>query len=137
MSMSSHFFTSFTHELCAKLCLKSLVESHLVSSWHVLRLFYKDLTGDCSASHNLPESVANERVREILIMEPEYPKTVDLQEVKNKEQIQWNEAKKYVNEDLGVAVDNRRRGKVTHLAKAISIRDLSGSATHSWYSNTK
>ena len=32
----------------------------------VLRLFYKDLTGDCSASHDLPESVVDKRVCEIL-----------------------------------------------------------------------
>lgn len=36
----------------------------------------------------------------------------------------WDEAKKYINEDLGVAVDDRRHGEVTHLAKAISVRDL-------------
>ena len=29
-----------------------------------------------------------------------------------------------VNEDLGVAVDDRRHGEVTHLAKAISVRDF-------------
>ena len=29
-----------------------------------------------------------------------------------------------VYEDLGVAVDDRCRGEVTHLAKAISVRDL-------------
>ena len=32
----------------------------------VLRLFYKDLTGDCSAAHDLPESVVDERLREVL-----------------------------------------------------------------------
>ena len=87
----------------------------------VLRFFYKDLTGDCSASHDLPES---ERAREILAMEPDYPKTVvDLREVKNKDtrtkfKIFWSEAQMYVNEDPGVAVDDRRHGEVTHLAKA-------------------
>ena len=93
----------------------------------VLRLFYKDLTG---ASHDLPESVVDERVREILTMEPEDPNTVvDLREVKNKDfrtkfEVFWSEAQKYINEDLGVAVDDRRHGELTHLAKAISIRDL-------------
>ena len=96
----------------------------------VLRLFYKDLTGDCSASHDLPESVVDECVHEILTMEPEDPNTVvDLREVKNKDsrtkfEVVWSEAQKYMNEDLGVAVDDKRHGEVTHLAKAISIRDL-------------
>ena len=36
----------------------------------------------------------------------------------------WDEAKKFVNEDLGVAVDDQCHGEVNHLAKAISIRDL-------------
>ena len=50
----------------------------------VLRLFYKDLTRDCSASHDLPESVVDVRVREMLNMEPEDPNTVvDLREVKH------------------------------------------------------
>ena len=96
----------------------------------VLRLFYKDLTGDCSASHDLPESVVDNRVREMLSMEIGDPDTmVDLREVKNTESRTrfehfWSEAEKYINEDLGVAVDDRRHGDVTHLAKAISIRDL-------------
>ena len=102
----------------------------------VLRLFYKDLTGDCSAAHDLPESVVDERVREILAMEPEDPSTVvDLREVKHKDtrtkfEVFWSEAQKYINEDLGVAVDDRRHGEVTHLAKAISIRDLREQVSH-------
>ena len=36
----------------------------------------------------------------------------------------WDEAQKFINEDLGVAVDDRYHGEVTHLAKAISVRDL-------------
>ena len=97
----------------------------------ILRLFYKDPTGDCSASHDLPESVGDEHVPKILTIEPaEDPNTVvDLQEVKNKDsrtkfEVFWSEAKKYINEDLGVAVDDRKHGEVTHLAKVISIRDL-------------
>ena len=78
----------------------------------ILRLFYRDLTGDCSASHDLPESVVHERVHEMLNMEPEDPNTVvDLWEVKNKEfrtrfEHFWSEAENYINEDLGVAVDD-------------------------------
>ena len=76
------------------------------------------------------ESIIDERVREIINMEPEDPNTViDLREVKNNDSktkfdIFWDEAKKYINEDLGAAADDRRHGEVRHLAKAISIRDL-------------
>lgn len=65
-----------------------------------------DLTGDCCASHDLPESVVDERVHEMLTMEPEDPNTVvDLREVTSKESRTrfnhlWSEAKKYINEDL-------------------------------------
>ena len=96
----------------------------------VLRFFYRDLTGDASSSHDTPEAVIDERVREIINMEPEDPNTiVDLREVKSTEKrtkfnVFWDEAQKFINEDLGVAVDDRRHGEVTHLAKAISIRDL-------------
>ena len=82
----------------------------------VLRIFYKDLAGDCSASHDLLESVVDERVREILTMEPEDPRTlVDLREVRHKESRTkfdafWDEARKYIDEDLGVAVNDRRHG---------------------------
>ena len=96
----------------------------------VLCFFYRDLTGDASSSRTLPESIIDDRVCEIINMEPEDPNTViDLREVKSKEtqtkfNVFWDEAKKFINEDLGLAVDDRRHGEVTHLAKAISIRDL-------------
>ena len=35
----------------------------------------------------------------------------------------WDEAQKFINEDLWVAVDDQRHGEITHLARAISIRD--------------
>jgi hypothetical protein len=34
----------------------------------------------------------------------------------------WEEAKKFLNEDIGTSVEDRRHTTVTHLAKAISIR---------------
>ena len=104
----------------------------------VLRLFYKDLTGDCSASHDLPEPKVDNRVREMLSMEIEDPNTVvNLWEMKNTElrtrfEHFWSKAEKYINEDLGVAIDNRRHGDVTHLAKAISIRDLKEQVSLRW-----
>ena len=36
----------------------------------------------------------------------------------------WSECQNYLSEDIGIAVDERRHGNVTHLARAISIRDL-------------
>ena len=71
----------------------------------VLHFFYRDLTGDASSSRTLPESIIDDRVREIINMEPEDPNTViDLREVKSKEtqtkfNIFWDEAKKFINED--------------------------------------
>ena len=96
----------------------------------VLRYFYRDLTGDCSASHDLQESIIDQRVQEIIQMEPEDLNTVvDLQTVKQVESRTkfdtfWSHARLYINEDLGAAVDDRRHGEVTHLAKAISVLDL-------------
>ena len=102
----------------------------------ILRLFYRDLTGDCSASHDLPESVVDERVHEMLNMEPEDPNmVVHLREMKNKESRTrfehfWSEAETYINEDQGVAVDDRRHSEVTHLTKAVSLRDLREQVSH-------
>ena len=96
----------------------------------MLRFFYRDLTGDSFLAHDTPESVIDERIRETISMEPEDPNTaVDLREVKSKESkmkfnVFWDEAQKFINEDLEVAVDDRCHGEVTHLAKAISVRDL-------------
>ena len=96
----------------------------------MLRFFYQDLTGDASLSHTTPESIIDEGVCDIIKIKPEDPKTlVDSRVVKSKEtQSKFNafldESQKFINEDLEVAVDDRRHGKITHLARAISIRDL-------------
>ena len=93
-------------------------------------VFYRHLTVDSFSSHDTPEAVIDARVREIINMEPEDPNTViDLREVRSKDgrtrfYIFWDEAQNFINEDLGVAVDDRRHCEVTHFAKAISIRDL-------------
>jgi beta-glucosidase-like glycosyl hydrolase len=48
--------------------------------------FYRDLTGDKSASNDLKEETIDQRVREVLEMEPEEPTMIfDLREVKNTE----------------------------------------------------
>ena len=69
-------------------------------------------------------------MRKVIHKEPEDPNAViNLREVKSNDirtnlNVFWDEARKFINEDLGVAIDHRRHGVVTHLAKAISISDL-------------
>ena len=36
----------------------------------------------------------------------------------------WEACAKFLNEDVGAAVDERWHGEITHLARAISVRDL-------------
>ena len=56
-------------------------------------------------------------------MEPECPSTVtDLVEVLSLEKKTRYECSKFINEDIGVAVDDGQHNVVTHLAKAISIK---------------
>lgn len=55
----------------------------------VLHFFYRDLTGDTSLAHDTPESVIDERVHEIISMEPEDPNTVvNLRKVKRR--VKWS-----------------------------------------------
>ena len=84
----------------------------------VLRHIYRALTGDSSASNNMQEVEIDECVLQIVSMEPEDPNTiVDLREVKHSEtrskfEVFWGEAQKFINKDLGVAVDDRRHNEV-------------------------
>jgi len=76
------------------------------------------------------EEEIDTRVKQFLQMEPDDPQTVfDLREVqcpekKTKYEIFWAEAEKFINEDIGTAVDDRRHCQVTHLARAISVHDF-------------
>lgn len=76
------------------------------------------------------EEEIDARVKQFLQMEPDDPQTVfDLREVpcpekKTKYEILWAEAEKFIIEDIGIAVDDRRHCQVTHLARAISVRDF-------------
>lgn len=36
----------------------------------------------------------------------------------------WSECSKFLEQDVGTAVDDRRHTQVTHIATAISVRDL-------------
>ncbi len=108
----------------------------------VLRYFYRDLTGHAAAATDMEEAEVDERVKEFLQMEPDDPNIVfDLREVKRPEgktkyDVFWNEAEKFINEDVGMAVEDRRHGQVTHLAKVISIRDFREQVTSCWPEGT-
>ena len=79
-----------------------------------LRYFYHDLTGDASASKDCQEAEVDERVKLFLSIEPDDPKVlIDLHEAKHSEHrtkydVFWSEAEKFLNEDVGIAVDDRR-----------------------------
>lgn len=82
--------------------------------------------GDSSASSNLNEAVIQERIQ--IIVDSQDPDIVDDLRHHNKGQptkyeVFWDECKKFL-EEVETAVDERRHGEATHLAKAISTRDL-------------
>ena len=78
----------------------------------VLRYFYHDLTGDSTAANVMVEEEVDARVKQFLQMEPDDPQTIfDLREVhcpekKTKYEVFWAEAEKFINEDIGTAVDD-------------------------------
>ena len=93
----------------------------------ILRYFYKDLTGDASVSDTSDQHEIDERVR--LFFELEEPDVALDLRVNNRSggtmfDIFWEKAKEFLNEDVGVAVDDRRHTQVVHIAKAISVRDF-------------
>ena len=96
----------------------------------ILRAFYHEISGDCSASSNFVEAEIDERVQLVLDMEPEDPNTViDLRSLnssagRSKYDIFWEHAACIINDSIGVAVDDRRHGQVVHLAQYISVRDF-------------
>lgn len=96
------------------------------TSLAILRHFYRDLTGDSSASFTNQEEI-DARVYQFIDME-DTSVTIDLREhntgQKSKYDIFWDACETFLREDVGVAVDDRRHTDVTHIAKAVSIRDL-------------
>jgi hypothetical protein len=92
-----------------------------------LRYFYKELTGDESAASTTEQADVDKRIKQIIDMED--PNVLpDLRELNTGRSAKfntfWEECAKFLNEDVGNAVDDRRHGQITHLARAISIRDL-------------
>jgi hypothetical protein len=93
----------------------------------VLRYFYHELTGDQSSSDTTQQSCIDKRIRQIIDME-DSEVILDLRS-ENRGHVSkydsfWIECEKFLSEDIGLAVDDRRHDHVTHLAHAISILDL-------------
>ena len=94
----------------------------------VLRYFFHELTGDSCASDTSDQAEIDERIRQIIELEdPDI--TADLRTLNSstsraKFDRFWSECEAILNEEVGVAVDDRRHSEVTHLATAISVRDL-------------
>ena len=83
--------------------------------------------GDHSASTNLSQSEVDERIHQIIDME-DPSIIIDLRALNGKHatayNVFWSECEKFLNEDISVAVDDRRHCDITHLSRAISIKDL-------------
>jgi hypothetical protein len=95
------------------------------SNLALLREFYRQATNDHSASLTTSEEELDTRLHEALEMEdPDL--IVDLREnngrTTDKFKVFWECMEKYLNEST--AVQERRHGNVTFMAKAISVRDL-------------
>lgn len=93
-----------------------------------LRYFYRELTGDASASTHALQAEIDSRIK--LFIDMEDPNVVcDLRALNSSSQRVkydrfWEECDAVLNEEVGVAVDDRRHTEITHLATAISVRDL-------------
>lgn len=95
------------------------------SNLSLLREFYRQATGDQSASVTMTESELDASLQEALEMEdPDL--LINLRENNghkgNKFASFWEKVAVYLNDST--AVQDRRHGLVTYMAKAISIRDL-------------
>ena len=109
----------------------------------VLLYFYKELTGmlfvhyaltamsfyvgDHTSPSTNDEALVDARIRQYIDMEDSDIIT-DLRTLNTNESskydIFWEECKKFLAEDISTAVDETRHCQVTHLAQAISVRDL-------------
>ena len=85
------------------------------------------IVGDHSASSNLEQSNMDQRIPLLIDMEdPDI--VIDMRSLNGSKKSQydlfWDEAQKFLNEDMSEAVDDRRHGFVTHLSRALSVRDF-------------
>ena len=94
---------------------------------HEFRFIYKELTGDCSEGSNLTEKEIDQRVKEFLDME-DLDIIPDLCTHNKGRQKSfddfWLACEQVLNDQIGLAVDDRRHDLVTHVASAVSVRDL-------------
>ena len=83
--------------------------------------------GDASAASQLSEQEVNERVQLYVDIEDPYI-VLDLQSLnsgqKSKYDAFWDEVQKFLQEGVGLAVEERRHSQVTHLARVIIVTDL-------------
>ena len=92
----------------------------------VLRHFYRELTGNCTAGSNLTETEIDKRVSLVIDMEPDEPSTIFYLRslIHRLRVLSSGPASSYLNETIETAVDDRCHSEVVHLAHAISVRDL-------------
>ena len=85
------------------------------------------IVGESSAASTTDQCIIDERIKEIIEME-DLDIIADLRvhngTTSSHYDAFWDQCDRFLNEDIGVAVDDRRHGQVTHLARAISIRDF-------------
>ena len=93
----------------------------------VLRYIYHDMTGDSSSSDTSSQEEIDFRVKQAIEMEdPEI--VTDLRQLnsgaKEKYDVFWSDCGTFLEEEVWPAIDERRHGTITHIATAISFRDL-------------
>ena len=97
----------------------------MIPIYCVMKYFYH--SGDQSAANSAQQAIVDNRIRQIIDMEDVNVvaalRSQNHGQTGNYEYF-WSECDKFISEDIGQAVDDRRRGSVTHLARAISVRDL-------------
>ena len=88
-----------------------------------LRYFYRELTGDQCSALITQEAEVDKRIKQI--MNPSI--LSDLRALNtghaSKFNTFWEECGKFLNENVGIAVDDRHHGEITRLATAILVRD--------------
>ena len=81
--------------------------------------------GDLSASETTEQALIDAKIK--LIIDTQDPSIVDDLRQHNpgrppKYEKFWEECRRFLNDEVGVAIDDRRHGELTHLAKAISVK---------------
>lgn len=92
-----------------------------------LRYFYKELTGNQSATSTTEQEEVDKRIKQIIDMED--PTVLPNLRALNSGRAAkfnsfWEQCARFLNEDVGAAVDDRQHEEITHLARAILVRNL-------------